>query len=72
MTTLTAVNANEIEVNNNGRKARVALASLLAVDEAVASCARVAVQYIGEPVNVPSKQPRGCKPRNYAYAGVIQ
>lgn len=75
MTTITAVNSVEIEIRNNGRVIRVIrvpVLSLLNVDEQVASCTRVAVQYVGQPVNVPSKQPRGCKPRNYAFAGVSQ
>jgi hypothetical protein len=72
MTTITAVNSVEIEIRNNGRVIRVPVLSLLNVDEQVASCTRVAVQYVGQPVNVPSKQPRGCKPRNYAFAGVSQ
>lgn len=72
MTTITAVNSVEIEIRNNGHVIRVPVLSLLNVDEQVASCTRVAVQYVGQPVNVPSKQPRGCKPRNYAFAGVSQ
>lgn len=72
MTTITAVSSTEVIVNNNGRAVRVSVASLLVVDEAVASCARVAVQYIGEPVNVPSKQPRGTRPRNSVMHGLLQ
>lgn len=72
MTTITAVSSTEVIVKNNGRVVRIPVANLVNVDETVASCARTAVKFIGEEVNVPSKQPRGCTPRNYAYAGIIQ
>jgi hypothetical protein len=72
MTTLKAVTSTEIEVRNNGRVVRVPVLNLIQVDDTVASCARAALAYPGTEVNVPSKQPRGCKPRNYATYGGIQ
>jgi len=72
MTTITAVSSTEVIVNNNGRAVRVPVAKLMAVDEQVASCVRYAVQAIGEAVNVPSKQPRGMRPRNAVMHGLLQ
>ena len=72
MTTITAVSQDEILVKNNGRIVRVFVANLVNVDEHVAFCARTAVANIGTEVEVSGKQPKGCRPRNYAYAGLLQ
>lgn len=72
MTTLKAVSQDEIVVCNNGRSLRIPVANLVSVDEVIACCAHKALAAPGTVVEVPSKQPRGCRPRNYAYAGVQQ
>ena len=72
MTTFVAVSPSELVVRNNGRLVRIPVANLVSVDEAVAACAHAAIKNIGMEIEVPSTQPRGCRPRNYAYAGLLQ
>ena len=69
MTTITAVNSTEVIVNNNGRAVRVPVASLLAVDEAVAHFATIATRNIGQEVKVPGDNR---KPRHARVHGLLQ
>lgn len=69
MTTITAVSNTEVIVKNNGRTVRVPAASLVAVDETVASCVRTAVQFIGEEVVVKGDNR---KPRHARVHGLLQ
>lgn len=69
MTTIKAVSATEVEVNNNGRVRRVPVAALIALDETLASCVRFAVQAIGQDVKVPGDNRR---PRHARVHGLLQ
>ena len=69
MTTITAVSQHEVIVNNNGRTVRVSVASLLAVDEAVAHFATIAARNIGQEIKVPGDKR---KPRHARVHGLLQ
>lgn len=72
MTTITAVNQHEVEVNSDGRIRRVSVLQLAAIDETLASIAYHATKNIGTVVPVISKQPRGTRPRNSVMHAVLQ